>query len=117
MISAKLDLAHASSHDRLAHQHELKCWPQFFEAILADKKRHDLRRFDRQFEVGDHLLLREFDPVGSAYTGRQQLVEVTFITSPSLPCALSEQALGPGYCILSIARIAEATSRQDHLSS
>jgi uncharacterized protein YqfB (UPF0267 family) len=84
--------------------HELKCWPQFFEAIAAGQKRHDLRHAsDREFQVGDQLRLREFDPVIQRYTGREQFVEVTYITSIDQPCALSESALHVGFCILSIA--------------
>lgn len=85
--------------------HELKCWPEFFEPISEDRKTHDLRRAgDRNFQIGDLLRLREFDPRTQAYTGREQLVEVTYITSAQVPCALSNGALDPGYCILSIKR-------------
>ena len=86
--------------------HELKCWPQFFNAIVEGRKRHDLRRsYDRDFEVGDKLRLREFSPVDREYTGRVHMVEVTYVTSADLPCALSGDALHPDYCILSIASI------------
>jgi hypothetical protein len=86
--------------------HDLKCWPQFFTAIAAGDKRHDLRRaHDRHFEVGDRLRLREFDPQLSAYTGREQIVVVTYITSAEHRCSLSDQALHPDYCILSIAPV------------
>lgn len=89
---------------RASVTHDLKCWPAFFEAIAAGDKRHDLRRAtDRDFRVGDVLLLREFDPDCCAYTGRKQKVAVTYVTSADMPCALSEQALHPEYCILSIA--------------
>jgi uncharacterized protein DUF3850 len=92
---------------RLGHEkktHELKCWPQFFEAIAQGHKRHDLRRCDdRDFRVGDGLLLREFDPNANAYTGREQVVVITYITSTQEPCALSSAALDPDFCILSIA--------------
>lgn len=84
--------------------HELKCWPALFCAIARGEKRHDLRRAtDRDFHVGDCLDLREFDPERGVYTGRVQRVAVTYITSAELPCALSEQALDPEFCILSIA--------------
>ena len=84
--------------------HELKCWPKFFTAIAQGDKRHDLRRAtDRDFQVGDRLFLREFDPALDAYTGRTQHVVVTYVTSAEMPCALSEQALHPEFCILSIA--------------
>jgi hypothetical protein len=83
--------------------HRLKCWPVFFEKILIGEKRHDLRRCtDRMFNIGDVLELREFDPKSEQFTGRVQSVEVTYITSAELPCALSKEALHPNFCILSI---------------
>lgn len=89
--------------------HELKCWPKFFDAIAKGDKRHDLRRAtDRDFHPGDRLFLREFDPGSASYTGRCQEVAVTYVTSAEMPCALSEQALNPDFCILSIALLAEA---------
>jgi hypothetical protein len=89
---------------RASITHELKCWPKFFTAIVQGDKRHDLRRAtDRDFQIGDRLLLREFDPALGAYTGRTQHVAVTYVTSAEMPCALSEQALHPDFCILSIA--------------
>lgn len=84
--------------------HELKCWPEFFVEIAAGRKRHDLRRSrDRDFQVGDQLLLREFEPVSQRYTGREQVVTVTYITSAQRRCALSDEALHADFCILSIA--------------
>ena len=89
--------------DAVTPAHRLKCWPQFFDTILAGEKRHDLRRCtDRAFEVGQVLELQEFDPQSERFTGRVQLVEVTYITSAELPCALSKGALHPDFCILSI---------------
>ena len=86
--------------------HELKCWPQFFHAIADGTKRHDLRRAtDREFRVGDRMRLREFNPDTKMYTGREQTVQITFITSAEQPCALSEGVLHPEFCILSIAPV------------
>ena len=91
----------AASTDQVVH--ELKCWPQFFRAIQSEEKTHDLRRTDdREFKVGDKLFLREFDPKTGTYTGRSLMVKVTYVTSSKIPCALSEAALHPSYCILSI---------------
>jgi hypothetical protein len=88
--------------------HELKCWPEFFKAVALGEKRHDLRRSrDRHFEVGDRLRLREYDPASSSYTGSEQMVVVTYITSAERSCALSNEALHPDFCILSIAPLAD----------
>lgn len=84
-------------------EHRLKCWPEFFAAIISGDKRHDLRRRDdRDFRVGDILVLEEFDAKIRQYTGRIAKARVTYITSAEGPCALSEQALHPDFCILSI---------------
>lgn len=51
--------------------HELKCWPSFFQAILDDRKRFELRVNDRNYQVGDVLHLREWNPELEQYTGRE----------------------------------------------
>lgn len=43
-------------------RHELKTWPDSFEAIVRGEKRHEVRKNDRGFAVGDELVLREFVP-------------------------------------------------------
>lgn len=42
--------------------HRLKCWPESFAAVLDGTKSFEWRRDDRGFDVGDELLLAEFDP-------------------------------------------------------
>lgn len=99
--------------EKTASEHELKCWPSFFEAILSGRKRFELRRADdRNFQVGDTLRLREFVPESQTYTGREQVVTVTYIISVEQACALSDKALSPNYCILSIAPRARLTAPQ-----
>jgi hypothetical protein len=84
----------------------MKCWPQFFAPILRGEKTHDLRRADdRDFRVGDLLRLQEFDPKANCYTGREVTVRITYITSADNPCALSEDALHPDFCVLSIKKL------------
>lgn len=67
-------------------EHELKTWPEPFAAIASGNKRHELRRADRPFAVGDTLRLREWAPglspldFGTGYSGRVLVVEVTHLT-------------------------------------
>lgn len=84
--------------------HILKSWPQFFQPIKNGTKLHDLRKIDpdNPFKVGDHIHLKEYDPVTGEYTGETQNVIITFITSNTTPCAYSSAALDRGYAILSI---------------
>jgi hypothetical protein len=42
--------------------HELKIWPGNFEAIVSGMKKHEIRKADRDYRVGDTLILREFTP-------------------------------------------------------
>ena len=82
--------------------HELKSWPEFFEAILNGRRTHELRRNDRGFKVGDLVLLREYNRYTDTFTGRTCKVEVTSITSTEEPCAVSNEALNKNFCILSV---------------
>lgn len=50
--------------------HELKIWPTCFAAVEAGTKPFDVRLNDRNFQVGDALLLSEYEPESEQYTGR-----------------------------------------------
>jgi hypothetical protein len=58
--------------------HELKCSTEFFDAIACFKKTFEIRRNDRDFRVGDRLMLREWD--GHKFIGRWLARRVTYIT-------------------------------------
>lgn len=62
--------------------HELKTWPEQFSQVLSGAKRYEIRKNDRHFVVGDHLVLREWVPSESPgrYTGRSYRAVVTWIT-------------------------------------
>ncbi len=83
-------------------KHICKSWPAYFQAIKRGDKTHDLRKMDRDFKVGDTILLQEYDPFTGKYTGQECTVEITYITSNETPCAFSSAVLENGYCILSL---------------
>lgn len=87
----------------MKHKHDLKSWVGLFEPIFSGKKTHDLRVMDRDFQVGDVCLLREWEPTKREYTGRACYVEITYITSSKHgECAFSPTSLHPATGILSI---------------
>lgn len=59
--------------------HELKVWPEYFEAIWLGNKTFELRNNDRDFQVGNRLILREWCPKNAEYTGRQYKRGITYI--------------------------------------
>ena len=75
--------------------HELKTWPVFFQAILDRTKLFEVRFDDRNFSIGDHLLLKEWKPdrLMPQYTGREIEVEITFVY---------REHMEDGYCVLGI---------------
>lgn len=62
-------------------EHELKCWPEFYSFLEAGLKPFEARINDRDYQVGDTLFIREFDPrlVIPSYTGRQCRRTITYI--------------------------------------
>ena len=60
-------------------EHELKCWPEYFQAIVDGRKTFEVRKNDRDFRVGDVLLLREYILASNLYTGGEKHVRVTYI--------------------------------------
>ncbi|WP_297512682.1 ASCH/PUA domain-containing protein [uncultured Caulobacter sp.] len=63
------------------NRHELKTWPKYFAAVRSGQKRFEIRRNDRDFAVGDILVLREFDPASDTYTGQSEERQITFLLS------------------------------------
>lgn len=59
--------------------HKLKIWPEYFELVINEKKSFEVRKNDRDFKVGDMLILREWNPETEKYTGSHIHRRVTYI--------------------------------------
>ncbi len=77
--------------------HELKTWPDYFFRVFAGQKKFEVRKNDRDFQIGDTLLLKEYDPVKDEYTGREALREVSYILHGT-----GEFGIEHGYCVMSL---------------
>lgn len=74
--------------------HRLKIMPEFYQAVIDGRKTFELRRNDRDFSIGDVLILCEWD--GEEFTGREYRCHVGYVLE-------GYDGLQPGYAILGIA--------------
>jgi len=79
--------------------HELKTWPVYFQEVWNRNKKFELRKHDRPYQVGDTLILLEYEPTKAEYTGRKIFAEIGYIFSEPV------FGLKDGYCILSLLKI------------
>lgn len=82
--------------------HRVKSWSHFFDAIQNGSKKHDLREDDRNFKVGDIVVLERYDNIKGEYTGETLNTKITYITSRATPCAFSSVVLDRNFVILSL---------------
>lgn len=59
--------------------HELKTWPEPFEAVWDGRKTYEIRNNDRGFVIGDTLVLREWHK-DRGYSGRVVKAKVSYAT-------------------------------------
>ena len=71
--------------------HELKILPEYFEAVISGRKQFEIRKNDRDYKVGDQLILRECEVYlkqdlsgltrqAFSYTGDSYKAKITYIT-------------------------------------
>lgn len=81
----------AIGYSRVFWEHELKILPEFFEAVVSGLKGFEICKNDRDYRVGDVLILKEWD--GEKFTGRVNRKQVTYLTD-------FEQK--PGYVVMGL---------------
>jgi len=60
-------------------RHDLKCVLEPFQAKWDKKKSWEFRKNDRDFQIGDELNEKEYNPETDSYSGREILEEVIWI--------------------------------------
>ncbi|MEG7337555.1 DUF3850 domain-containing protein [Bacillus cereus] len=60
--------------------HNLKINKVFFTPVLEQIKTFEIRKNDRDFHIGDKVILNEWDDENQQYTGRNVKVEILYIT-------------------------------------
>ena len=70
------------------------------QAMAYGRKTFEIRKNDRGFEVGDTLILKEWNPTYRMPTGREQHCEITYILEGNKETV--QYGLKEGFCIMSI---------------
>lgn len=79
--------------------HSLKTWPPSFDAVLSGVKTCEVRRDDRGFNVGDTLILHEWEPSTRSFTGRSVARRVTHLVYCDHRSGIG---LGPAFVAMSV---------------
>jgi hypothetical protein len=77
--------------------HYLKCWPEYFKSLAYGDKKFELRKDDRDFQIGDTLIIKEWN---GEFTGNELKFYVSYILRDAVNLGLME-----GYCILSLKKL------------
>lgn len=85
-------------------KHELKVWKQFYPELQAGTKTFEVRINDRNYQVGDMLILQEYDPLHQVYTGQVLYRRVTYILHGGKLAGMTF-GIDAGYVIMAIAPI------------
>ncbi len=79
--------------------HHLKTWPTPFQGLKRGEKTFEIRKNDRDFAVGDILVLEEYDPQSETYSGDSLVREVSYLLT-----ATPDEFFGvkAGYCVMAV---------------
>ena len=79
--------------------HELKIWPEYFEATKRGDKTFEVRLDDRDYQEGDFLRMRPWSKEQGTYLPGDVLVEVRKVFRGDMP------GVKPGYVLLTTAPV------------
>lgn len=76
--------------------HKLKISPFYFMKVMSGNKSFEIRKNDRNFKVGDKLILKEYE--NGEYTGFYLTEKITYV----LKAKEFKDGLKDGYAVLGI---------------
>lgn len=76
--------------------HELKTWLGFYDHIATHEKTFEIRPDDRDFQIGDVLVLYEWDPQTQESTGRSCARLVTYVMRNAAAFGLADGFVAMG---------------------
>jgi len=87
-------------------RHEVKSWPLFFADVRDGRKTFELRKNDRNYQIGDLLSLNEWNPETQEGTGQNCTCRIIYVmhATGGTPDPLPQPMWGlqRGYCILGL---------------
>lgn len=83
---------------KISKTHELKILPEYYNAVVSGDKTFEIRENDRNYTVGDMLLLKEYNSESKKYTGQKIRKEI---------CYMTDYAQRNGYVVLGIRDVNE----------
>jgi hypothetical protein len=79
-MSDNYQQALANLNLRMSATHDLKCDPEYFQAVKSGDKTFEVRQNDRDFHVGDYINLLEYDRQKQIYTGETLTnIKITYV--------------------------------------
>jgi ASC-1-like (ASCH) protein len=76
--------------------HQLKTLPEYYHAINTGRKTFEVRKNDRDFQIGDILILKEYD---KGYTGNEIKVKLIYILYGG------QFGIDKDYCVMGIKKL------------
>ena len=93
--------------------HALKQETAYFKLTIKNKKNYEIRLNDRNFAVGDIIVLSEWNSEKKEYTGRSRIVCIkSIVSADDFPQGLKE-----GYVILGIGFTTKTDEFQEAMSA
>jgi hypothetical protein len=79
--------------------HILKTWPEYFHRVVIGQKPFEVRKTDRDFQVNDIVILKEYDPERKEYLGGEIHMKITYVLSGG------QFGIEPGYCVFGVTEL------------